>query len=220
MQDHLTDLDAVLSRLKEVKMKCSIKKCDFIKTRIEFLGFIVTPSGVTPLPSRIQQIRDFPRPCNATGVRAFLGLANFYRRHVQAFADLVSPLTLLTSKKARFIWGDEQENAFQALKHVLSQSTLLVFPDPNKQYHVYTDASDIGIGVVLAQEDEDGMERPVCFLSRKLKPNEVRIPVVERELLAVMYALQKLRRYLLDKSFILFTGNTAVRYLFAKADPT
>lgn len=219
LYQHIRDLDDILARFEEVKMKCSSKKCDFIRKRIEFLGFIVMPSGVTPLPSRLQQIQDFPRPSNATAVRAFLGLANFYRRHVQAFADLSSPLTSLTSKRARFVWDDGQEKAFQIMKDALSKSTLLIFPDPNKQYHVFTDASDIGIGVVLSQEDEEGMERPVCFLSRKLKPAEVRYPVVERELLAVIYALQKLRRYLLDKTFILFTDNTAVRYLFAKADP-
>ncbi|CDS12577.1 hypothetical protein LRAMOSA11497 [Lichtheimia ramosa] len=219
MHDHLGHLDAVLSRLEEVNMKCSSKKCDFVKSRIEFLGFVVSSSGIIPHPARIQQIQDFPRPSNPTEVRGFLGLSNFYRRHVQLFADVAEPLVAVTKKKARFTWGEKQEQALDYLKQALSKSILLVFPDPNKPYNVFTDASDVGLGVVLSQFDDNNDDRPICFLSRKLKPAEVRYPVVERELLAVIYALQKLRRFLLDKTFTLFTDNSAVRYLFAKSDP-
>lgn len=95
---------------------------------------------------------------------------------------------------------------------------MLRFPDPNKPYRLYTDASDIGIGAVLTQEDEDG-ERPVCFLSRKLNDAESKYATVEKELLAVVYAFRKLRKYLLDKEFTLYTDNSAVRWLLLKSDP-
>ena len=120
-----------------------------------------------------------------------------------------------------FQWDERREEAFRALKQALLSAATLAYPDPSKPYKLYTDASEVGLGAVLTQFDEGvGSERPICFLSRKLQAAETNYPTVEKELLAVIYALKKLRKYLLDKQFMLYTDNSAVRYLFCKTDPS
>lgn len=111
--------------------------------------------------------------------------------------------------------GPDQKKSFQELKEAIANAVTLRYPDPNAPFKLYTDASEVGIGAVLTQEgDEDG-ERPVCFLSRRLQASEHNYATVEKELLAEVYALKKLRKYQFD----LYTDNAAVRYLFQKAEP-
>ncbi|CEP17868.1 hypothetical protein [Parasitella parasitica] len=143
---------------------------------------------------------DFPIPYNTTGIRAFVNLCGFYRRHIPAFSDIASPMNELLKKKVNFEWSINCEDEFTSLKEALLNAVTLVIPGPDTKYH-YT-------------MDDDGVEKPVLFLSRKLQPAEVKYATVEKELLAVIYAMRKLRKYLLDNEFILFCDNTAVCYLF------
>ncbi|KAG0755447.1 hypothetical protein G6F33_011500 [Rhizopus arrhizus] len=218
--EHLGHLVLVLQRLREVQMILKPSKCCFAKSEVEVLGFIVSEQGIKPHPSNVKKILDFPRPKNKTDIRAFVSLAGFYRRHIQAFSDVIAPLNKLLSKKFDFHWDEEKDQAFRQIQECIINATILKYPEPNKLYKLYTDASDIGLGAVLVQFDEIlNEDRPICFLSRKLMVSEMNYPTVEKELLAVIYALKKLRKYLLDKSFELYTDNTAVRYLFCKMDP-
>ncbi|KAG0736676.1 hypothetical protein G6F23_010807 [Rhizopus arrhizus] len=219
-EDHLSHLEKVLQRFQEVSMILKSNKCLFARSEVEVLGFLVSKFGIKPHPQNVEKILKFPTPKSKTDIRAFVSLAGFYGRHVQSFGELVVSLNKLLKKNEPFVWTQEQEQAFKTLKECIINAVQLKYSDPSKPYKLYTDASDIGVGAVLAQLDEElNEDRPICFLSRKLLPNEMNYPIVEKELLAVIYALKKLRKYLLDKIFTLYTDNTAVRFLFFKRDP-
>lgn len=218
-KDHLVHIEKVLLRLREVNMVLKPSKAVWCQREVSVLGFIVNSSGIQPHPSLVKKILDFPKPKNTTDIRAFTSLAGFYRRHVNCFGDIVAPLNDMLKKTATK-WGKDQDDSFQRIKEAIADAVQLKYPDPKVPYKLYTDASDVGIGAVLVQFDEKVQaDRPICFLSRKLTSAEMKYPTVEKELLGVVYALSKLRRYIVDKPFDLYTDNTAVRYLFTKSDP-
>ncbi|CEP13073.1 hypothetical protein [Parasitella parasitica] len=219
-QEMMVNIEKFLKRMREVNLKLNANKCEFFKNEITLLGFVVYSKGVSPSPSKIEKIMNFPRPYNTTGIRAFVNLCGFYRRHIPAFSDIASPMNKLLKKRVKFEWSINCEDVFTSLKEALVNAVTLVIPGPDTKYHLYTDASDIGIGASLSTMDDDGVEKPVLFLSRKLQPAEVKYATVEKELLAVTYAMRKLRKYLLDNEFILFCDNTAVCYLFNKDEPS
>lgn len=176
---------------------------------------------MAPHPNKITKIQQFPQPRNRTDIRAFVNLAGSFRRHVQNFSYLSAPLVALLANSKTFYRVPDQENAFQAMKAKLQEATLLKLPEPHKPYSLYTDASNIGIGAVLTQTDDqmDNAERPICFLSRKLQPDETGYSIVEKELLAIVYAMHKSRKYLVDTRFTLYTYNNAVKWLIQQSDP-
>lgn len=217
-EDHLNHLRQVFERLRQVQMKLKTTKCDFAKESVDVLGFKVSANGIGTQERLMKKIQDFPVPRNKTDVRAFVNLAGFYRRHIQSFGEIAAPLAGLLRKSETFDWTDLHQNAFNSLKKMLVSPAVLKYPDPHQPYVLYTDASDCGLGAVLTQTDQDGVERPVCFLSKKVQGAEINYPTVEKELLAVVFALSKLRKYLYESTFILRTDNTAVRYLFLKSE--
>lgn len=124
---------------------------------------------------------------------------------------------LLRKKNVPFVWKSKHEAEFTALKEAVAKTVMLRYPNPKYLYSVYCDASDTGIAAaVLCQTEPDEGDVPVCFVSRKLKSAEINYATVEKELLAVVYALFKFRRYVLDRKFTVYTDNMAVRYLFQK----
>ncbi|KAG2222128.1 hypothetical protein INT45_007564 [Circinella minor] len=216
LETHLDHLQQVFSQLEEVNMHINSNKVIFMKESIEVLGFVISTKGVHPSKNHISRIKEYPRPNNPTVVGAFLGLCGFICRHVQDYALKTAQLVNLTKKNQPFIWDEAAEKTFIEIKEELMKSITLSFPDKYKEYHLYCDASDIAIGAVLCQVQDAGDLRLICFISRKLQPAEVRYAIVEKELLVIVYALRKLRKYLRDKAFTVWTDNSAVRYLFAK----
>lgn len=201
-EEHLSLLEQVLRRLHEVNLVLKPNKCVWYQREVEILGFIVSQTGITPNPKNVEKIINFKRPHNVKDIRAFTALAGFYRRHIQGFGEVIEPLNRLLKKNTRFVWGHEHQVAYESINNSIVKAVKLKYPDPYARYSLYTDASDIGLGAVLTQMDNElGEERPLCFLSRKLVPAEVNYPTVEKELLAVVCALKKLRKYLLDKAF-------------------
>lgn len=217
---HLENIELFLARMREVNLKINANKCDFFQKKIELLGFSISEDGIAPLASKVDKIQNFPRPINETGIRAFVNLCGFYRRHIPGFADITAPMNSLLKKNTPFIWSEDCEKSFCKLKQALVNAFTLTIPDANTRYNLYCDASEVGIGACLSTIVKDGSEKPVVFLSRKLLPAETRNPTVEKELLAVIYALRKLRKYLLDREFTLYCDNTAVCYLFNKNEPS
>lgn len=219
-EEHMNHIEEFLTRMREVNLKLNAEKCDFFQQSITLLGFEISEHGVNPSPCKIAKIQEFPRPNNETGIRAFVNLCGFYRRHIPLFADLAAPMNELLKKRNPFIWSNACDESFISLKRALLDAVTLVIPDAKTKYHLYCDASEVGIGACLSAIMDNGDERPVLFLSRKLQPVETRYPVVEKELLAVIYALRKLRKYLLDREFVLYCDNSAVCYLFNKTEPS
>jgi hypothetical protein len=214
---HLLDLENFFIHIKNANMVLNANKCSFFEKSVSFVGFIADAGGYRPDPARVQAISNFPRPLCTRDVRAFLGVIGFYRRHIHLFADITAPLTALLKKDAAFIWTPELENCFVKSRQLLEQNCLLAYPDHTKTYYLFTDSSDFAIGGALCLM-VDGDYVPVAFISRKLQAAEFRYPTVEKELIAVVYSFKMFRKFLLDKTFYLFTDNSAVVYLFAKQD--
>ena len=202
LEDHEKHLRAVLERLREHKFYANLKKCDFMKSEVAFLGHIISADGIKVDPKKVQAVSEWDVPRDVRGVRSFLGLANYFRRFIQGFSKMVAPLTNLTKKDNSFVWTSECQDAFEKVKYSLTQAPVLVSPTRDKPYEVVSDASGIGLGAVLLQ---DG--RPVAFESRKLSGAEQNYTVTEQEMLGVVHALQRWRCYLEGADFTVVTDH-------------
>ena len=155
---------------------------------VSYLGHVSSSSGMAPDPKKIQVVQEWPVPTNVTQVRQFLGLTSYYRRYIHHFSDIAAPLNNLTKKGAPFIWSQECEDAFTTLKQHLTHAPVLAYPQFDHQaseFSLQTDASAFGIGAVLEQ---DG--RVIAYASRSLNVPEGQYSVIQRECLAVVYALK------------------------------
>ena len=214
---HLEHLEIVLNKLREHQFFAKLAKCAFGQDRIEFLGHIVGPEGIQMDPRKVEAVRQWPRPTSVTEVRAFLGLAGYYRRFVKGFLRIAAPLTNLTKQNTLVTeaWTDACEQAFQELKDALTSAPVLLFPDLTKPFVVYTDASKVAAGAVLLQDQGAGLQ-PVAFHSKKFTPAEVRYPVYEQELFALVGALQEWRCYLEGGQAIIYTDHQSLQRLMAQ----
>ena len=154
------------------------------------LGHTVSSAGVHTDPSKIKTVQELPPPANLEMLRSFLGLAGYYRKFIPQFA---APLTALTKKCTAFIWEDHHQAAFLALKTCLCTAPILAYPKFDQPFILQTDASNIGLGAVLAQLDNDGTERVVAYASRTLTPRERSYSTVEKEALAIVFATANFR---------------------------
>jgi RNase H-like domain found in reverse transcriptase len=161
---------------------------------------------------KVEAVVKWLQPANKVEVQSCLGFANYYRRFIKGFSQMALPHSNLTKKKVSFDWTKLHEVAFEALKTAFTTSPVLKLPDPTKPYVVKTDASTSGIGAVLEQEDEGGLQL-VAFASRKLQPAEVSYRVHDLELMAIVYALREWRVYLHGFSFESETDHHPLRYL-------
>jgi len=211
-QELLERLDIVLSRLATHGLKAKPTKCSLFKQEIKFLGHLVSSRGTEPLPEKIQDIKDRPAPRCLKELRAFYGLASYYRKFVKNFATLAEPLSRLTKKGTKFVWSDEAQKSFEALKTALVDATTLAFPLPDRQCILDTDASDVAIGAVLSQMI-DGQERPIAFFSRVLNQSQRNYCPTRRELLAVIASMQHFRHYLLNNHVVLRTDHHSLKWL-------
>ncbi|KAJ9516510.1 hypothetical protein QJQ45_011138 [Haematococcus lacustris] len=216
-EEHARHLDRVLSLLRQHKLYAKLSKCEFGRSQTEFLGHIITSTGIACDPSKLAAINSWPVPTTVHDVRSFLGLANYYRRFVNNFSSIAAPLTALTQadghdKQGKVTWTSTQQSAFDALKQALTSAPILIAPDPAQPYTLRCDASGIGIGAVLSQGTGPA-ERVVAYHSRKLLPAERNYPTHEQELLSLVEALKVWRHYLLGAHFTLLTDNWANKHL-------
>jgi hypothetical protein len=152
---------------------------------------------------------------NITDVRSFLGLAGYYRRFVEGFSKLASPLTELLKKETTFVWGNHEQNAFDALKKAITSAPILISPDPSKPYVVTTDASGFATGAIL-QQDHGRKLQPIAFMSHKMNAAERNYPVHEQELLAVVHALREWRHYLHGAKFEVVTDHMSLKHFLTQ----
>ena len=142
-EQHLERLNVVFDRLRSANLKLKPSKCKLFQLKVKFLGSVVSAKGIEPDPEKLEAISDWPVPVNLTELRAFVGLASYYRRHVQGFSDIAKPLFELTKKNRPFQWGPEQQTAFETLKDRLIKYPVLAPPLPEGKYIIDTDASDL-----------------------------------------------------------------------------
>ena len=185
-QEHLSNLREVFDRLRMAGLKLKPKKCHLVKQEVKYLGYVVSNAGVCADLDKVRAIQDFPRPQNLKQLRSFLGLASYYRRFIPKFSQVATPLYALTKKDAPYQWNSSCQDTFEQLKQKLVQAPVLAFLDFSKHFILETDASRVGLGAVLSQEQEDGRPKPLCYASRTLQAHERNYGVSELEALAVV----------------------------------
>ncbi|WMV46245.1 hypothetical protein MTR67_039630 [Solanum verrucosum] len=212
-EEHMGHLRVVLQRLREEKLYSKYEKCEFWLREVAFLGHVVSGDGIKVDPKKTDMIRNWPRPLTPSNIRSFLGLAGYYRRFVNGFSSIASPMTKLTQKKAKFEWTDECERSFQTLVDKLVSAPILSLSDGLEGFVMYCDASRVGLGCVLMQNG-----KVIAYASRQLKVHEKNYPTHDLELAAVVFALKIWRHYLYGVHVDVFTDHKSLQYVFTQKD--
>ena len=169
-EEHLQNLDTVLSRLENEGLRLKLEKCAFVLPKIEYLGHTISSQGLHPSPDKVRAIVEAPAPRNVSQLRSFLGMVNYYGKFLNQLSSLLAPLYHLLQQKTKWHWGTNQQKAFSEVKKLLTSSQVLAHYDPKKNLLISCDASPYGIGAVLSHVSEDGTEKPIAYASRSLAP--------------------------------------------------
>ena len=196
-EEHIEHVDKILQLLRAHKLHVQLQKCFLARKRVEFLGHIVESGQVKMDPRKVQAVQDWPTPTGPRDIRAFLGLAGYYRKFIHRFAARAAPLHHLTKNDVEFKWTASQQTAFDDIKAAMATGPVLTIPDTSadSRYTLYTDASGFALGAVLLQDQGEGLQ-PVAYHARKMNKHECNYPVHEQELLGVVDALKTFRCYL------------------------
>lgn len=207
----------VLDILKQNKLYLKAEKCEFEKTKVEYLGLIISQGQIEMDPVKIEGVSKWPTPSNVTEVQSFLGFTNFYRRFIRDFAGIAKPLHELARKDTPWTWTQRQQEAFDSLKHSITSSPVLIFPQDNKPYRLEADSSNYATGAVLSQEGEDGKWHPIGFYSRSLSTVERNYDIHDKEMLAIMRSLEEYRHLLegTQHEFEIWTDHKNLEYFMS-----
>ncbi|KAH0650238.1 hypothetical protein KY284_030150 [Solanum tuberosum] len=204
-EDHASHLRTVLQTLKDKELYAKFSKCEFWLKSMAFLGHIVSGDGIKVDTRKIKAVQNWPRPTSPTEIRSFLGLAGYYRRFVEGFSTIASPLTKLTQKTVKFQWSEASEKSFQELNKRLITAPVLTLPEGTQGFVVYCDASRVGLGCVLMQNG-------------KLKVHEKNYPTHDLELAAIVFALKIWRHYLYGVHVDIFTDHKSLQYVLTQKE--
>ena len=194
-EDHVERIRSLFQRLSAANLTVNLGKSEFGCAEVQFLGHVVGCGRVKPLTAKVEAVDYFPPPQTKKELMRFLGMAGFYRRFCKNFSDVAAPLTNLLRKDAKFEWSPVCQDAFRKIKAILSSSPVLAAPDFTKQFNIAVDASDVGAGAVLMQPDDAGVDRPVCYFSKKFNSSHKNYSTVEKETLALILALHHFAVY-------------------------
>lgn len=196
LEEHRRVVHRVLKVLDDNNLFLKPEKCEFERTRVEFVGLVISEGKVEMDPVKVAGVRDWPTPTRLVEVQSFLGFCNFYRRFIKDFSRIAQPLHALQKKDAEWKWGEEEKNAFVLLQSSITSSPVLIHPSPDKPFKLETDSSDYASGAVLSQAGEDGKWHPVGFYSKSLDEVQRNYDVHDKELLSVIRALEEWRHLL------------------------
>jgi hypothetical protein len=216
-EEHAVRLENVLERCNKANLQLHKGKCAIAQSQVNYLGYILSQDGVSASADKVKAVKNYATPRNVRDVRAFIGLASFYRRLVPDFAKLAKPLTTLIRKNQEFLWVPNQQEAFDNLKNGLCTTPVLAFPDFSRPFILTSDARKIAVAAVLSQV-QDGVERPIAYASRQLNRAEQNYSASEAELLAVVWAAKFFRCYLFGRHFVVRTDHAALTYLTKFSD--
>lgn len=215
---HLEVLKEVLTRIQRAGLTLNKEKCQFCKPQLKYLGYIVNACGLLVDPEKVEAIVRIPPPKNVSEIRRIVGMASWYRRFVPNFSTVIAPLANLTRKNVKFVWSEECQQAFDSIKGHLVEAPILSCPDFSLPFTIQCDASDYGLGAVLSQV-HNGEEHVISYLSRSLNKNERRYTTTEKECLAVLFAIEKLRPYIEGTRFTVVTDHYSLKWLNSIKDP-
>jgi len=207
LEQHLDRLVMVFERLRTAGLKLKPEKCFLLQKSVSFLGHVVSGHGIATYPSKIKFVAEWPTPRSLRDVRAFLGLAGYYRR-----------LVAMMGKGKMFRWTPEAQQSFDHLKVALTSQPILAMPQDEGEMILDTDASDTAIGAVLSQK-QGGHKRVILYASRRLDRREANYCVTRKELLAVVHFMQHFRQYLLGRAFLVHTDHSALTWLRRTPEP-
>ena len=222
VQEHKEHIRTVFQRIEEFGFKLCAEKCEFFLKQIKYLGQIIDSQGRRPDPLRTEATEKMPAPNNVTQLQSFLGLAQYYAIYIPKMHKLRAPLNELLKKRQKWIWSKECQNAFEEIKKCLLSDLALAHFDPQKELIVASDASDYGLGAVLLHRLEDGSTKPIAHESRSLLPAERNYSQIEKESLAIIYAIKKFHRFIHGRIFTSQTDHKPLLTIFGskKGIPT
>ncbi|GKB56069.1 reverse transcriptase domain-containing protein [Tanacetum coccineum] len=213
----ITNLSKMLARCEETNLVLNWKKCHFMVKEGIVLGHKISKSGIEVDRAKIDVIAKLPYPTNVKAVRSFLRHARFYRRFIKDFSKIAQHVTQLLMKDAKFIFSNKFMQAFNVLKDKLTSAPVIVAPDWNLDFELMCDASDYAVGAVLGQH-VDKKFRPIYYASKTMNDAQEHYTTTEKELLAIVYAFDKFRSYLIMSKTVVYTDHSALKYLFSKQD--
>lgn len=197
-----------LSILRANKLFVKEEKCAFGQEEVKYLGHVISRKGVAVDPEKIDAMLEWPKPTTVKALRGFLGLTGYYRKFIQDYGKIARPLTEML-KKGSFKWSLQAEESFERLKEAMTKAPVLALPDFNKPFIVECDAPGSGIGGILKQE-----KRPIAFFSHALQGKTLFLSTYEKEMMALVFAVQKWRPYLLGRKFVVRTDQRSLRHLW------
>lgn len=194
-RDHDRNLIELLERARNINLKLNKAKCRFNMTELQYIGHVLTPQGVKPDPEKVNVIKSMKQPKDAEEVRRFLGYTNYLAKFIPNLSSVAEPLRKLIHKDADFLWETEQQTALDKIKELTTSEQLLGYFDPKKSVVLQTDASTVGLGAVLMQND-----KPIAYASRSLTKSERNYAPIELECLAIVFATRKYDQYIFGHS--------------------
>ncbi|GJV46918.1 reverse transcriptase domain-containing protein [Tanacetum coccineum] len=212
-----SNLEKMLKRCEDTNLVLNWEKCHFMCREGIVLGHKILKSGIEVDRAKVDVIAKLPRPTTVKGVRSFLGHAGFYRRFIQDFSKIARPMTHLLEKETPFVFSKDCINAFETLKRKLTEAPILVVLDWNLPFELMCNASDFAIGAVLGQRKTKHFQL-IHYASKTMTEAQIYYTTTEKEMLAVMYAFEKFRPYLVLSKSMVYTDHSALKYLMNKQD--
>ncbi|GJW10206.1 reverse transcriptase domain-containing protein [Tanacetum coccineum] len=213
----LSHLDKMLKRCEDTNLVLNWGKCHFMVKEGIVLGHKILKYGIEVDRTKVDVIAKLPPPTSVKGIQSFLGHAGFYRRFIQDFSKISWPMTHLLEKETSFIFSTECREVFETLKKKLTEAPILVAPDWDLPFEIMCDASDFAVGAVLGQRKTKHFQ-PIHYASKTMTDAQAHYTTIEKKLLAVVYAFEKFRPYLVLSKTIVYTDHSALKYLLAKQD--
>ncbi|MCG8117700.1 MAG: RNase H-like domain-containing protein [Candidatus Thiodiazotropha endolucinida] len=212
---HLGTIRAFFDRLSDAKLTINLAKSEFCHASLTFLGHVVGQGHVKPIDAKVEAISKFPIPTCKRQLMRFLGMAGYYRKFCNNFSVIAEPLTNLLSKRTKFQWNETCQKSFDKLKAVLKNEPVLLAPNFEKEFKLAVDASDVGAGSVLLQEDENGVDHPVCYFSKKFNKHQRNYSTVEKECLSLILALQHFEVYVTSTAapIVVFSDHNPLTFI-------
>ena len=216
-QEHDKILRMLLTRLREKGLTLNRNKCEFNKSELKFMAHTLSNSGIKIADDKVKAVKDTPPPTNPSEVKSFLGLINFCSKFIKNLATIAESLRKLTRKDVAWHWGQEQQNAFETLKQCLISSEVIAYYNQDAETQLIVDGSPYELGAILNQKQRNGEFKPVAYASRTLNPVERRYSQIERESLATLWAIQRLRVYLFGMNLVVYTDHKPLERIFTSS---